>query len=78
MVQARMEKRRLDTHAVAIVLVVATVEALEGEALWTAALLENLGMKALVALIVRKGAKPNTKDKKADLVLQVGVLWDTK
>ena len=30
----------------------------------------------LTALIVRKGARP--KGKKADLVLQVGVLWATK
>ena len=78
MVQARMKQRRLDVHAVVIVLYDATVESLKGEAPWTAALLKNMGMKALAALIVRKGAKPNPKGKKADLFLQVGVLWATK
>ena len=61
-----------------IVLADATVEALKGEAPWTAVLLEKLGMKVIASLIVRKGANPNPKGKKADLVLQVGVLWATK
>ena len=76
--QVRTKQRRLYAHAFVIVLADATVEALEGEALWTAALLKNMGMKALADLIVRRGAKPNPKGKKADLVLQVGVLWATK
>ena len=61
-----------------IVLADATVEALEGEAPWTAVLLEKLGMKVIASLIVRKGVKPNPKGKKSDLVLQVGILWATK
>ena len=77
-VQARTKQWSLDAHTVAIMMFDATVETLEGEALWTAMLLKNLGIKLLAALIVRKGAKPNPKGKKADLVLQFGVLWDTK
>ena len=77
-VQAHTKQQSLDAHAVNIVMAKAIVEALEGEALWTAVLVEKLGMKALAALIVKKGAKPNPKGKKADLVLQVGVLWATK
>ena len=68
-VQTRTNQRRLEVHAVAIVLDATTVEALEGEASWAAALLEKLGMKALTDLIVRKGAKPKPKCKKADFVL---------
>ena len=76
--QAPTKQRRLDAHVVAIVHVDATVEALEGEVPWRAALLENMGTKALAALIVRKVSKPKPKGKKSDLVLQVVVLWATK
>ena len=67
--QARTNQRRLDSHAVVIVLDATTVEALEGETPWATALLKKLGMKALMDLIVRKGAKPKPKCKKADFVL---------
>jgi len=62
-------------HAAAIVLADTTVEALEGEAPWTAAVLGKLGVKELAALIVRKGGKAMYKGKKEQWVLQVGVLW---
>lgn len=73
--QALTKKRRLDLHAAAIVLADTTVEALEGEAPWTAAVLGKLGVKELAALIVRKGGKAMYKGKKEQWVLQVGVLW---
>ena len=78
MVQARMKQRGVDAHVVVIVLANATVDDLKGKAPGMAALIKNLGMKALAALVVVKGVKPNTKGKKADLVLQVGVMWATK
>ena len=77
-VQARMKQRGLEAHVATIVLADATGEALKGEASWTTELLEKLSMKALAALIVRKGVNTKPKGKKADLVLQVGVLWATK
>ena len=73
-----MKQRRIDAHAVEILLANATVEALKGKTPWMATLLENMGMNALAALIVREGAKPKPKGRKVDLLLQVGVLWDTK
>ena len=76
-VQSRMKQWRLDVHVVSIMLADAIVESPEGEAPWTDILLQNLGMKTLAGLIVRKGAKPNPRGKKADLLLQFGVLWDT-
>ena len=57
-VQACTKQRRLDAHAVAIVLSNSTVKALKYEAPWMADLLENLVMKVLAALIVMKGVKP--------------------
>ena len=62
--QAHTKQRRLDSHVVVIVLADATVEALEGEAPWTAALLKNMGVKLIESLVVRKGANPNPKGKR--------------
>ena len=61
--QVHTKQRRMDAHAVSIVLADYTVETLKGKAPWTTALIENLGMKALADLIVRKGAKTKPKGK---------------